>query len=288
MTAYLAAAADGLAIGLLLFVVAAGLALTLGAGGILNLAHGGCYLLGAWLAWQYTDATLPGLATATVLAVLAGICAGLLVTLLTLPLTRRGHLSQALATLGLAMIAADVLAVATGGQTLPPATPSPLAGSVTIGDLTYPIYRAMFVAIGLLWAVGLWWLVDRTRAGAMIRAAAADPQMLQAVGIPPRRLLVAVITTGSILATAAGSLAAPVLPAGPGVDEHILVLSLIVVVVGGLRSMPAILVAALLIGQVETLGVALAPEAAGLTLLIIMLAVLTWRSRRVDHAWSIP
>jgi branched-chain amino acid transport system permease protein len=230
---------DGVAFGVLLFTIAVGLSLVFGIMDVLNLAHGALYLAGAYLAVRFVgdgQATLGAFVLAGLAAVAVGAGAGL--ALLTRPLAGRGHLDQALLTLGVALVVADLLSARFGNdvQSVPP--PQFLAGSVAIGGREYPSYRLAVIAAGLAMAVVVYLLVERTRAGALVRATVADAPMVRALGVDTGRLMVATFAAGLVLACLGGVLGAPVLGAYPGLDERVLILGLVVVVLGGLGSVP--------------------------------------------------
>ncbi|MFC0532079.1 branched-chain amino acid ABC transporter permease [Phytohabitans kaempferiae] len=273
-------ALDGLAFGLLLFTVAAGLSLIFGVMDVLNLAHGSLYLAGAYCAYLFSDGSLLGLGVAIVVGALAGVAAGMVLAAAVRPLRRFGHLAQALATLGIAFGAADVFTTIFGGAPLPADPPEVLAGSVRLGVHGYPVYRLGFVVVAAGLAAGLHLLLTRTRAGVWLRATVDDPAMAAASGVPTGLVQSAAMAGGSALAIAGGVLGAPLLGPAPGVDTTVLVLSLIVVVIGGAGSIGGTLVGALLVGQVQTLGVLLAPTTAPFALFAVLLLVLTLRSRR--------
>ncbi|MCP3818463.1 branched-chain amino acid ABC transporter permease [Streptomyces sp. A3M-1-3] len=268
---------DGVAFGLLLFTLAVGLSLVFGMMDVLNLAHGTLYLAGAYVAYALSDGSLWGLLIALVAGVLMGTLGGALLTLLTQPLARRGHLDQAVLTLGITFIVADLLTAAFGGDVLPTDPPSALRGSVDLLGHTYPVYRLVFIGIAVALAIVVYLVFERSSLGALVRATVADRDMVRALGVDTRKVLYGVFAFGAALAALGGVLGAPILGPGPGVDETVLVLSLVVVVVGGLGSVRGALVGALLIGQVQTLGVALLPEYAPFLLFGTMLAVLVVR-----------
>jgi len=208
-------------------------------------------------------------------AVGAGAGAGL--ALLTRPLAARGHLDQALLTLGVALIVGDLLSARFGNdvQSVPP--PQFLAGSVAIGGREYPSYRLAVIAAGLAMALAVYLLVERTRAGALVRATVADAPMVRALGVDTGRLMVATFAAGVVLACLGGVLGAPVLGAYPGLDERVLILGLVVVVLGGLGSVPGAFLGAMVIGQVEVLGVSLLPRYASFLVFGTMAVVLLLR-----------
>lgn len=277
LDANLVSMVDGVAYGLLLFTLAVGLSLVFGMMDVLNLAHGTLYLLGAYVAYALSDGSWVGLLVAVLAGVLVGVAGGGLLAALTQPLASRGHLDQALLTLGIAFIAADILATVFGGEVLPIAEPRALADSVSILGHSYPAYRLAFIVIAGLLATLVYLMFERSSLGALVRATVADRDMVRASGVDTRKVMFGVFAIGAVLATVGGVLGAPILAPGPGVDETVLVLSLVVVVVGGLGSVPGALLGALLIGQIQTLGVALLPTYAPFLLFGAMLVVLAWR-----------
>ncbi|MEU7823013.1 branched-chain amino acid ABC transporter permease [Catellatospora sp. NPDC049133] len=274
---YLITVVDGLAYGLVLFVVAAGLTLIWGVADVLNLAHGTLYLVGAYTAWSLSDGGLTGLLLAVAVGAAIGATAGGLLSLAMRPLSRRPF-DQALATLGLSFIGADVLTALFSGEPLHVSPPAALAGSVDLAGHAYPAWRLVFIGIAAAVATSLVLTIDRSRAGAVIRAVVTDAPMAEATGIRTRRVQIAVLAAGGAMAVAVGVAAAPVIGPAPGVDHIVLSQSLIIVVVGGLGSMRGALAAAVGVGQVQTLGVLLAPPAtAPFLLAAAMLVVLVTR-----------
>ena len=273
-------ALDGVAYGLLLFVVAAGLSLAFGTAGVLNLCHGTLYAVGAYTGAELGDGTwsgmLLGLAAGTALAW----AAGLLLAVATAPLVRRGHLAQALLTFGLALAGGDLLVECFGSGEQPVRIPRVLDEPVLLLGHRYPGYRLGFIAVAVVLAALGTWVLTRTRVGAAVRAAADDPQMLAATGRSPRAVHTGVLAAAGALAGAAGVLGAPIIGPGPDTADTVLMLSLVVVVLGGLRSLWATLFAAMGVGEVETLGVSLAEEWAPYLLFAAMALVLTVRAYR--------
>jgi branched-subunit amino acid ABC-type transport system permease component len=275
---YLVTALDGVAYGMLLFVVAAGLALIYGVLAELNLAHGSLYLIGGCLAYQLSDGSLPMLAAAAGLAVLLGAVGGAALAGLLHPLTGpERHLDQAMVTLGVAFVVADVITALVGATPLPIITPRVLDAPIRLGAHGYPAYRLVFIAVAALIALGLHGIIHHTTAGIMLRAVVADPAMAAATGIATKRVRVLAFAAGGGLATAGGVLGAPLLGPAPGMDTTVLVLSLIIVVLGGAGSIPATLAAALVVGQVQTLGVITAPILAPVALMLTVVGVLAAR-----------
>jgi len=271
-------AVDGLAYGLLLFVVAAGMALAFGVAETLNLAHGTLYAVGAYAAATVADGGWLGLglALAAGTAIAAGL--GALVAVAVHPVAHRGVLTHALLTFGIALVGGDLLVGLFGAENLPVSLPSTVDGSVYLLGHRYPAYRLAFVATGTLLALGLHVAVTRTRAGMLVRALADDRAMVASLGVNPLVVRVGVLAVAGGLAGAAGVLGAPIIGPGPGVAELVLLLSLVVVVLGGMRSLPRIAAAALAVGEIQTLGVSLAPVAAPFLLLAAVAGVLAARA----------
>jgi branched-chain amino acid transport system permease protein len=270
---------DGVAFGVLLFTIAVGLSLVFGIMDVLNLAHGALYLVGAYLAVQFAgdgQAGAGAFLVAALAATLVGAAAGAGLAMMTRPLARRGHLDQALLTLGVALIIGDLLSARYGNdvQSVPP--PRFLAGSVSLAGRDYPSYRLAVIVAGLLLAVIVYLLVERSRVGALVRATVADAPMVRAMGVDTGRLVVVVFAFGVVLACLGGVLGAPVLGAYPGLDERVLILGLVVVVLGGLGSVGGAFLGAMVIGQVEVLGVSLLPQYASFlvfgTMALVLLA----------------
>jgi branched-chain amino acid transport system permease protein len=272
---------NGFAIGSLLFILALGLSIVFGMMDVLNLAHGALYLVGAYLAWDLLDggATWAAFLGALGLAAVVGLLAGAGLSLMTEPLARRPILDQALLTLGVSLIVAEVLSIVYGNDALSVGAPPGLDGSVSVAGNAYPTYRLLLIAIGVVLAVVVWLVVERTSVGALVRASVADREMVSAIGIDNRKVKIAVLGVGSMLATLAGVLGAPVYGARPGLDDTILILALVVVVIGGLGSVKGAFVGAMLIGQVESLGRALLPDVSSFILFGTLAVVLVVRPR---------
>lgn len=271
---------DGVALGVLLFTIALGLSLVFGVMDVLNLAHGALYLIGAYVAVQVLgggSASLLAFAGAAVLALLVGGLAGAGLSVMTRPIARRGHLDQALLTLGVALVVADLLSAAFGNDVKSIDPPTTFAGSTSLLGDAYPTYRLVVIVVGLLLAVGAYVLIERTRVGALVQASVADAPMVRALGVDTGRLVTGVFAAGGGLAAVGGVLGAPILSAYPGLDTRVLILGLVVVVIGGLGSVSGALVGALLIGQVETLGVSLLPTYASFLVFGTMALVLLLR-----------
>ncbi|MCK1795004.1 ABC transporter permease [Streptomyces sp. XM4193] len=277
-------ALDGVAYGLLLFVVAAGLSLAFGTAGVLNLAHGTLYAAGAYTGAELSDGTWGGLLLGLLVGTAVACAAGVLLSVATAPLAHRGHLAQALLTFGLSLIGGTLLIEIFGADQVPVRVPEALDSSVVLLGHRYPAYRLCFIVMAVALAAVGTWVLTRTRAGAAIRASADDSEMLAATGVNPRLVHTGVLAAAGALAGAAGVLGAPIIGPGPGTAETVLMLSLVVVVLGGLRNLWAIAGAAIVVGQVQTLGVSLVPGWAPYLLFGAMAVVLVVRSRRATAA----
>ena len=267
---------NGLAIGSLLFILAVGLSIVFGMMDVLNLAHGALFLGGAYLGAAFAG-SWGGFLAALALAAVGGLVAGALLSLMTEPLRKRSHLDQAMLTLGVAFVVAELLIIAFGDDPLSVAAPPALDGSVSILGATYPTYRLVLIGVGAVLALAVYLMVERTRVGALVRATVADREMVAALGVDNRMVQATVFAVGSLLAATAGVLGGPIYGARPGLDATVLILALVVVVIGGLGSVRGALVGALIIGQVDTLGRLLLPEFASFILFAALALVLVLR-----------
>jgi branched-chain amino acid transport system permease protein len=246
---------NGVQLGVMLFLMAAGLTLVLGIMNFVNLAHGSLYMVGAYLAVAATQWS--GSYVLGVLLALAGtLLVGMLVEVLTLrPLYTRDHLDQVLATFGLILFFNELVAVLWGRASLYTALPSWLQGHVELlpGSI-YPVYRLSVIAVGLFIAILLWYVVTRTRLGMLIRAGASNRTMVAALGVNIRLLYTVVFGFGAALAGLAGLMAGPIYSVQPGMGELILIQVFVVIVIGGIGSVRGALVGAVIVGIVDTLG----------------------------------
>jgi branched-chain amino acid transport system permease protein len=249
---------NGVALGCLLFALAVGLSLVFGVLDVLNLAHGSLFVAGAYAAWRLADdGSLAGFGLAVLLAAAIGGAGGLALTVATRPLTGRSHLDQALLTLGIALVVTEVVQSWFGRD--PHGVLPPLAGSAGIGG-GYPIYRLALIAVGVALAFAVDRAVERTRAGALVRAGATNAPMVAALCVDIRRLFMLVFGFGAMLAGFAGVMAAPILSVEPGMGDTVLILAFVVIVIGGIGSIRGAFLAALLIGLVDTVGRSFAPN----------------------------
>ncbi|MCR4523931.1 MULTISPECIES: branched-chain amino acid ABC transporter permease [Bosea] len=253
MTLVLEQLLNGLQFGVMLFLLAAGLTLIFGIMGVINLAHGSLYMVGA-----YAAAFAAAQTGSFLIAVLAGLAAaafiGMVMELVVLRrLYARDHLDQVLATFALILIFNQSVTLLFGRQPLFVSVPSALNGSVQLlPGLTYPVYRLAIIAVGLLVALGLYLLINRTRVGMLVRAGATHREMVRALGVDIRLLYTAVFGLGALLAGLAGLMAGPILAVQVGMGEQILIMTFVVVVIGGVGSIRGAFFGALLVGLVDT------------------------------------
>ena len=273
---------NGVQYGLLLFLVASGLTLIFGIMGIINLAHGSFYMLGAYLAFSLTRSIgnfWVALAAGVLVAMLFGIVLEWLVMRF---LYQRDHLYQVLLTYGLILVFEEARSLVWGDDVHGVQVPAALDFSIPLTDtLSYQVYRLAMSAICLAIAFGMYWLIQRTRLGMMIRAGSVNRDMVQSLGINIGLLYRLVFALGVALAALAGMLAAPVSSVFPGMGNQVLIISFVVVVIGGIGSVKGALVAALAIGLADTFGKVLAPQIAGMVVYLLMAAVLLWRPQGI-------
>lgn len=281
---------NSLATGLLLFMMAVGLTIVFGLLDVLNLAHGAFFLVGSYVGYKIAGeavATWSSFGLALAVAVVLGAVMGVALMLLTRPLVKRGHLDQALLTLGLALVVAELLQLSFGADNHAVAPPTALNGSVPLFGSTYPVYRLAVIALGAVVAAGVWYLIERTPAGAIVRATVADREMVEAVGIDVRRVSLLAFVLASVLALVGGVLAGPIKGASPGLDDEVMLLALVVIVIGGLNSVAGTLVGSLIIGLVENVGVLLVPQLAPFLLFGAMVIVISLRPQGLLSAVAV-
>ncbi|HYH19223.1 MAG TPA: branched-chain amino acid ABC transporter permease [Azospirillum sp.] len=250
---------NGVQLGVMLFLMAAGLTLVFGIMDLINLAHGSFYMVGAYLTALFAR-TFDSFALALPAAVLATAALGLLVEVTTLrTLYRRDHLDQVLATFGLILFFNELIRILFGPVPIFLNPPAALAGTVDLFGLTYPAFRLAIIGVGVAVAAFLWVLIAHTRVGMLIRAGATNREMVTALGVDVRLLFSLVFALGCGLAALAGAMAGPVLAVQVGMGEQILILTFVVIVIGGIGSVRGALAGALLVGVVDTLGRAMLP-----------------------------
>ncbi len=254
---------NGLQFGLMLFLLAAGLTLVFGIMDMINLAHGSLYMLGAFVAAALVQAT-GSFAAGVLLAIPATALLGMALEVLVLrSLYQRDHLSQVLATFALILIFNEAVRLVWGADAalaLPPALSGPLE---ILPGLHYSSYRLLIIGVGLLVAIFLFLLINKTRVGMLVRAGASNREMALAMGVDIRRLFTAVFGVGAALCAVAGAMLAPLLAVQVGMGENILILAFVVIVIGGIGSVRGAFVGALLVGMVDTIGRAFLPIAFG-------------------------
>ncbi|MDQ2082491.1 branched-chain amino acid ABC transporter permease [Xanthobacteraceae bacterium Astr-EGSB] len=246
---------NGLQLGVLLFLIAAGLTLVFGVMDFINLAHGVQYMLGAYLAVMFYGLT-GSFVAALVLALLASLGCGLLLEFVVFRhLYDRDHLDQVIATFGIILFLNQGVKLVWGAAPLSLPIPEALSGSVVLmPGLLYPVWRIVIIASGLAAGLVLYGLVAHTRIGMLVRAGATNATMVSALGVDIRRLFMIVFGFGTMLAGFAGIMIAPILSVEPGMGDTILILAFVVIVIGGIGSIRGAFIAALLIGLVDTLG----------------------------------
>ena len=254
-TLFLVQVLNGLQLGVLLFLIAAGLTLVFGVMDFINLAHGVQYMLGAYLAVAFYGLVGNFLA-ALVLALLAALGFGLLLEFLVFRhLYDRDHLDQVIATFGIILFLNHAVRVVWGAAPLTLPMPEFFTGTVVLmSGLLYPVWRLVIIGSGLAIAAGLYALVTFTRIGMLVRAGATNARMVSALGVNIERLFMIVFGFGTMLAGFAGIMIAPIISVEPGMGDNILILAFVVIVIGGIGSIRGAFIAALLIGLVDTLG----------------------------------
>lgn len=285
---------NGLQYGVLLFLMAAGLTLVFGIMSFVNLAHGSLYMVGAYAAAVVGTATGSFL-LATGAAVVAGAAVGALLEWVAVSrLYRRDHLDHVLATFGLVMFFNEVVRMGWGPQPVFVSLPDSLSGSVNLFGFSYPAYRFLIIAVGVLVALGSQWLIHKTRVGMLIRAGSVNPTMVSVLGVNIQLLNALLFALGASLAALAGAMAAPLLSVQSGMGDGVLITTLVVIVIGGVGSVAGAFYASVLVGVVDTLGRsylpmlirqiadrdvanAAGPALASMLIYLLMAIVLAWR-----------
>ena len=286
---------NGLQFGVMLFLMAAGLTLVFGVMGLINLAHGSLYMVGAFAA-----AAVAGWSGSFLLALIAALgaaaAAGAIVEMVVIRrLYTRDHLDQVLATFALILIFSEGTRYLFGSFPLYLDIPDYLSGPVTLpGGIEYPLYRLTIIGVGLVIAAGLFWLISRTRLGIRIRAGESDREMIAALGVDISKLYTIVFALGAALAGLAGAMVGAIQAVQVGMGEPVLILAFVVIVIGGIGSIKGALIGAIMVGVTDTLGGLLLPRLFGMfmdnsaaqstgsaiasmLIYILMAVVLIWR-----------
>ena len=280
---YLIQCLNAVQYGLLLFLVASGLTLIFGIMGIINLAHGSFYMIGAYMAFALQPLVAQYLGGGFITTVLVCIVAAALLGYFLewafySYLYTRDHLQQVLMTYGLILVFEELRSIIIDNDVHGVSAPEWLSGSIQLSDLmTYPTYRLFISAVCIVVAVFMYWLLSRTRLGMMIRAGASNREMINSLGIDINRLFRVVFALGVALAALAGTIAAPVSSVYPGMGNAVIIICFVVVVIGGIGSIKGAFIAAMLIGFVDTFGQILFPQAAGILVYVMMAAILLFK-----------
>jgi branched-chain amino acid transport system permease protein len=269
---------NGLQYGLVLFLVASGLTLVFGILGVINLAHGAFYMLGAYLAWfiaSYTGNFALAIIGALVISFILGIA---LEEVFVKRMIGRDHLAQVLLSFGLILVIDEVRQILFGKDVHSVAPPEWLKGSIQLTEvLSYPIYRLALCVICLMIAGAIFYLIQKTRLGMVIRAGAENRDMTRALGIPFDLVNRYVFAAGIALAALGGMLVAPISTVFPGMGDGMLILSFVVVVLGGIGSVTGAAIGALMIGMTDTFGKVFFPQISSILIYVLMAGVLLWR-----------
>jgi len=269
---------NGIQYGFLLFLVASGLTLIFGIMGIINLAHGAFYMLGAYLVFWLIGIT-DNFFLAILLSLSVMLVIGFLVERIAISfLYKRDHLYQVLLTYGLILIFNELQKILWGTDFNSVPVPDVLSGAVRLTEnQVYPVYRLFISVVCMAIAAGMYLLISKTRLGMKIRAGASNREMVQALGINVSWLFAVVFSLGATLAAFAGMIAAPVSSVYPGMGDQILIVSFVVVVIGGIGSVKGAFIGAMLIGLADTFGKVLLPDIASVAVYATMAIVLIWR-----------
>jgi branched-chain amino acid transport system permease protein len=267
---------NGLTYGALLFLLSSGLSLIFGVMRVVNMAHGSYFLLGGYIGLTVALRT-KSFAMALVAGTVAIALVGIAMERLFLRRLRGQELGQVLMTVGFSLIFQDLALLIWGGDPYNLPVPAALSGALRLGGITFPIYRIFIMGVAVVVGLGLWLLLDQTRMGAMIRAAVDDGEMAQGVGINVPRISLVVFGLGAALAALGGVVGAGFLGVYPGADSEVLPYAFVVVIVGGLGSLPGAMAGSLIVGLLDNFGKALFPELAYFTLFAPMAVILALR-----------
>ena len=295
---------NGIQLGMLLFLLAAGLTLIFGIMDLVNLAHGSLYMLGAFYAATFAEAT-DSFVLGAILALIATFVSGIVLEIIAIrPLYGRNHLDHVLGTFGLLLFFDDLVRLIWGPAGMTLSLPSAMVGAVqVIPGVYYPIYRLVIILVTLAVAALLYIVVMRTRLGMLIRAGASNREMVGALGINIKLLYTLVFGLGAALAGLAGLMQAPILTVQIGMGENILILAFVVIIIGGIGSIRGAFVASIIVGLIDTIGraflpdllrsilsnnaaITLAPALASMSIYMLMAAILVFRPEGLFPAAS--
>jgi len=274
---------NALQYGLLLFLIASGLTLIFGIMGVINLAHGSFYMIGAYLAYALAPAVAwsigGGFFTTLAIGLVISVILGYLLEWAFFSfLYEREHLQQVLMTYGLILVFEELRSIVVGDDVHSVEIPKFLDIALPLNEvLTYPLYRLFMSGVCLILAVGIWLVFKRTRLGMMIRAGTSNREMTQSLGIDITLLYRVVFACGVALAAFAGMIAAPATSVYPGMGSSVLIICFVVVVIGGIGSIKGAMLASLLVGLVDTFGKLLLPQISGMLVYVLMALILLWR-----------
>lgn len=275
---FLIQALNAVQYGLLLFLIASGLTLIFGVMGVINIAHGSFYMMGAYLAFTLTSLTGNLFIAIFFGAILSALIGAFLEWALFSHLYKRDHLEQVLLSYGLILIFEELRSIFVGDEVHAVAVPAWLNFSIPLGHImNYPAYRLFMSGICVVIAIGLYVLIRRTRLGSMIRAGTSNAGMAKILGINTSLVNRTVFSLGVALAAFAGMLNAPASAVSPGMGMEVLIVSFVVVVIGGIGSVWGALLASMVIASAVTFGSVFFPSAAGMLTYLIMAIVLLWR-----------
>jgi branched-chain amino acid transport system permease protein len=273
---------NALQYGLLLFLIASGLTLIFGIMGVINLAHGSFYMIGAYLAYALAPAVAwsigGGFFTTLAIGLVISVILGYLLEWAFFSfLYEREHLQQVLMTYGLILVFEELRSIVVGDDVHSVEIPKFLDIALPLNEvLTYPLYRLFMSGVCLILAVGMWLVFKRTRLGMMIRAGTSNREMTQSLGIDITLLYRVVFACGVALAAFAGMIAAPATSVYPGMGSSVFI-CFVVVVIGGIGSIKGAMLASLLVGLVDTFGKLLLPQISGMLVYVLMALILLWR-----------
>jgi branched-chain amino acid transport system permease protein len=281
---YLIQLLNGVQYGLLLFLLASGLTLIFGIMGVMNLAHGSFYMIGAYLAYwliKITGSLWLTIPLGLAIALIIGLA---LEQTFFSRLYKRDHLYQVLLTFGLILILEELRSVLFGDDVHGVAVPALLDFSIPLTDtLSYPVYRLFLTGVCLVVAAAMVLVIRRTRLGMMIRAGSSNREMAASLGVNIPLLFALVFAFGTALAAFAGMIAAPISSVFPGMGNQILIICFVVVVIGGIGSIYGAMIASLAIGLADTVGKVLAPEFSGIAIYLLMAVILLWRPQGLTN-----